>query len=146
MAGIHFSFLEFPSLIRLNMGISERLDENRSESFTILFCDFSDLDKEIIKESLQNVLRASDSIVHFDQFYFFVLPYTDKYGATIVKNMFEEFFNVYIRSVSISYPINGETVEEILVALQAKAKKEHDIYLECLDMTEKVQEKLSPNY
>ncbi len=141
MAGIHFSFMEFPSLIELNIGIAERLDENRAESFTVLFCDFSDVENDTIKECLQNVLRASDSIVHYDQLYFFVLPYTDKYGATIVKNMFEEFFNIYIRSATASYPIDGEHARELFDALQTKTKKEHNIYLECLDKTEIVTEK-----
>ncbi|MBN2897026.1 MAG: hypothetical protein JXK05_14175 [Campylobacterales bacterium] len=142
MAGIHFSFAEFPSLVSLNIGIAERLDENRAESMTILFCDFSDATAESIKESLQGILRSSDSIVHFDRYYFFVLPYTDKYGATVVKNMFEEFFNVYVRSVTVSYPIDGESASELFDAIRAKTQKEHNIYLECLDMTEKVAQKL----
>jgi hypothetical protein len=143
MAGIHFSFMEFPSLIQLNMGISERLDENRSESFTILFCDFNDVEAEVIHESLQHILRASDTIVHYDKYYFFVLPYTDKYGATIVKNMFEEFFTVYIRAASASYPADGENVSELLAAIQTRSQQEHGIYLECLDIVEGVSAKLN---
>jgi hypothetical protein len=133
MAGVNFSFINFPSLLKLNMGISERLDENRSESFTLLFCDFSDVEMETIEACLEQILRTSDSIVHYDHYYFFVLPYTDKYGATIVKNMFEEFFDIYIRASAVSYPISGENPHELLEALQAKIKKEHNIYLECLD-------------
>jgi hypothetical protein len=133
MAGVNFSFINFPSLLKLNMGISERLDENRSESFTLLFCDFSDVEMETIEACLEQILRTSDSIVHYDHYYFFVLPYTDKYGATIVKNMFEEFFDIYIRASTVSYPISGENPHELLEALQAKIKKEYNIYLECLD-------------
>lgn len=133
MAGVSFSFIDFPGLIRLNMGIAQRLDENRAESFTLVFCDFSDIDSEIISECLDNILRTSDAIVHYDKYYFFLLPYTDKYGGTIVKNMFEEFFNVYIRSAAASYPINGENPQELLEALQANTYKDHNIYLECLD-------------
>jgi hypothetical protein len=133
MSGVSFSFMDFPSLIQLNMGIANRLDENRAESFTLIFCDFSDVETEIIKECLDNILRTSDAIVHYDKYYFFLLPYTDKYGGTIVKNMFEEFFNVYIRYTSVSYPINGENPQELLEALQAKTHKDHSIYLECLD-------------
>ena len=133
MAGISFSFVNFSSLIQLNIGIAERLDENRAESFTVLFADFSSVDSEVIGECLSNVLRTSDAIVHCDNYYFFVLPYTDKYGATIVKNMLEEFFNVYIRSSLVSYPINGENSIELLEAIQSKVKKEHNIYLDCLD-------------
>ncbi|MEA3523715.1 MAG: hypothetical protein U9R50_12180 [Campylobacterota bacterium] len=133
MAGVNFSFMNFPSLIQLNIGISERLDENRSESFTLLFCDFSDIETDTIQECLKQILRTSDAVVHNDHYYFFVLPYTDKYGATIVKNTFEEFFNVYIRASAVSYPVNGENSHELFEALQAKTKKEHNLYLDCLD-------------
>lgn len=133
MAGITFSFVNFPSLIQLNMGISERLDENRAESFTLLFTDFSQIQSDVIEACLRDILRTSDAIVHYDHYYFFVLPYTDKYGSGIVKNMFEEFFSVDIRSSAISYPIDGENAHELLEAMQAKVQKEHGIYLECLD-------------
>jgi hypothetical protein len=133
MAGVRFSYDNFSSLINLYKGIADRLDENRSESFTILYCDFSKLDEEIISESLTNVLRASDAIVNSSKDYFFILPYTDKYGSTIVKNMFEEFFNVYIPSSEVSYPINGETSDELFESLQAGIKKTFDKYLDCLD-------------
>ena len=91
MAGIHFSFDNFKQLMQLNIGISERLDENRAESFTLLYCDFSGISEEIVDASLLQILRTSDSIVNHEGDYFFVLPYTDKYGAEIVKTMFDEF-------------------------------------------------------
>jgi hypothetical protein len=135
MAGVHFSFYDFPSLLQLNMGISERLDENRKESFTVLYCDFSDLSKEIITQSLEQVLRDSDAIVHYDQHYFFVLLYTDKYGAMIVKDMFEEFFDTQIPSSEVSYPADGDSPGELLETLHAKV---YNLYTADLDF-------LSPN-
>ena len=87
MAGVLFSFYNFASLIDLNIGISDRLDENRSESFTILFCDFSKISQELIDTNLPSLLRTSDSIVHNEHHYFFVMPYTDRYGCGIVKKM-----------------------------------------------------------
>lgn len=133
MAGVHFSFYDFPSLIQLNMGIADRLDENRKESFTVLFCDFSKLSKKMISASLEQILRGSDSIVHYDNYYFFVLPYTDKYGAVIVKNMFEDFFDTYIPSAEVSYPVNGETPNEMIESLQVQVKKLHNNDLDFLD-------------
>ena len=133
MAGIHFSFYDFTPLTQLNIGIADRLDDNRKESFTILFCDFSALSKEVITQSMEQVLRTSDAIVHYDNYYFFFLPYTDKYGAVIVKNMFEEFFDTYIPSAEVSYPVNGDTPTELFESLQVGAKKLHNLDLEFLD-------------
>lgn len=118
MAGIHFSFENFEQLLQLNIGISERLDENRAESFTLLYCDFSGIDKELIKNSLETTLRTSDSIVNSGSDYFFVLPYTDKYGAEIVKKMFDEFFAKFLPAFLISYPVDGETPKELMETLQ----------------------------
>lgn len=71
MAGIHFSFDNFEQLLALNMGISDRLDENRAESFTLLYCDFSTLSAEVVSASLEQILRTSDSIVNHEGDYFF---------------------------------------------------------------------------
>jgi hypothetical protein len=118
MAGIHFSFDNFKQLMELNIGISDRLDENRAESFTLLYCDFSGIDQEIVDSSLLDILRTSDSIVNHGSDYFFVLPYTDKYGAEIVKKMFDEFFEKYLDAFLLSYPADGETAEEIFSTMQ----------------------------
>ncbi len=133
MAGIHFSFDNFKQLLNLNIGISDRLDENRAESFTLLYCDFSGIDEEVVKSSLEDILRTSDSIVNHEANYFFVLPYTDKYGADIVKKMFDEFFAKYLNSFVLSYPADGETPEEILGMLQDSVSLFYKNDLNCLD-------------
>lgn len=132
MAGVNFSFFNFTALIDLNIGIANRLDENRSESFTILFCDFSAFSHPTIEANLPNLLRTSDSIVHHEYHYFFVMPYTDRYGTGIVKRMFEEMFSAVIPSAAVCYPANGENPAELLEALHAEAKKLHRIDLDCL--------------
>lgn len=118
MAGVHFSFDNFKQLIDLTIGIADRLDENRAESFTILYCDFSTVKKDVIDTSLEEVLRTSDSIVNHDKDYFFVLPYTDSYGAKIVKGMFDEFFSRDIESYAVHYPKDGESPKALLGDLQ----------------------------
>jgi len=133
MAGVHFDFSNLKANIQLNIGIADRLDENRVESFTILFCDFSKLSEDIITNSLEEVLRSSDSIITHEGYYFFVLPYTDKYGANIVKKMFEEFFDISVASEVISYPVDGEAPQELLTALQSKINQTHHYDMECLD-------------
>jgi hypothetical protein len=122
----------FSSLIELNIGISNRLDENRSESFTILFCDFSGISQSSIDTNLPSLLRTSDSIIHYEQYYFFVMPYTDRFGTGIVKRMIEEVFATPIPSAAVCYPSNGENAAELLESLHAEAKKIHHIDLDCL--------------
>lgn len=133
MAGIHFGFDNFRQLLDLNIGIAERLDENRAESFTILYCDFSTVPQLIIDSSLTEVLRMSDSIVNSKSEYFFVLPYTDKYGAEIVKNMFSEFFAKDLNTFMISYPKDGETTEHLIEELKDNISVKFGKDLECLD-------------
>jgi hypothetical protein len=132
MAGVLFSFYNFASLIDLNIGISDRLDENRSESFTILFCDFSKISQELIDTNLPSLLRTSDSIVHWEHYYFFVMPYTDRYGCGIVKRMIEDLFARSIPSAAVCYPSNGENAPELLESLHLEVKKLHKIDLDCL--------------
>lgn len=132
MAGVTFSFDNFTALIDLNIGIASRLDENRSESFTILFCDLTGVAREVIEENLLSLLRTSDSIVHYEQYYFFVMPYTDRYGTGIVKRMFDEVFAYTVPSSAVCYPINGENPTELLESLHAEAKKMHRLDLDCL--------------
>ncbi|HEX5711650.1 MAG TPA: hypothetical protein VFX68_09920 [Sulfuricurvum sp.] len=132
MAGVVFSFDNFTALIDLNIGIASRLDENRSESFTILFCDFSGMAQNAIDTNLTSLLRTSDSIVHYQQYYFFVMPYTDRYGTGIVKRMFDDTFSTTIRSSAVCYPVNGENSGELFESLHAEAKKMHRIDLDCL--------------
>ncbi len=138
MAGIHFTFDNFKELMHLNIGISDRLDENRAESFTLLYCDFSGISLEVIDASLAEILRASDSIVNEGSDYFFVLPYTDKYGTDIVKTMFDEFFAKYLNSFMLSYPADGESPEEIFSNMQDSVSTFLKKDLHCLDRFAKV--------
>jgi hypothetical protein len=133
MAGIHFSFENFKQLMELNIGISDRLDENRAESFTLLYCDFSGISPEIVDDSLSQILRNSDAIVNYENDYFFVLPYTDKYGAEIVKKMFDEFFAKFLNSFLLSYPADGETPEDIFGNMQDSVSVFYKQDLHCLD-------------
>ena len=133
MAGVHFSFDNFRELLLLNIGIADRLDENRAESLTLLYCDFSSIASDIIKMSVEQILRDSDSISNSESDYFFVLPYTDKYGAEIVRKMFEDFFAKDIDSFVVSYPVDGKTPKELLKELQNTVSLNTENDLECID-------------
>lgn len=118
MAGVTFTFNNVESLLELNIGIAQRLDENRAESFTLLYCDFNDISMENVTDALASTLRKSDSVLHYDRDYFFVLPYTDKYGAEVVKQIFEDIFEQKIPSFMVSYPVDGESAKELLGMVQ----------------------------
>jgi hypothetical protein len=133
MAGVHFNFESFKELMQLNIGISNRLDQNRAESFTMLYCDFSEIPKDVVEASLKQILRTSDSIVNHEGDYFFILPYTDKYGAEIVKKMFDEFFSKFLKAFLLSYPADGENAEELFSTMQDSTSLFLKNELHCLD-------------
>ena len=133
MASIRFNFSELKSILKLNIGIAERIDENRAESFTVLFLDLSEMDREIIDKSLEQLLRDCDSIISYENYYFFILPYTDKYGSLVVKNMFEEFFDKPLPAIEVAYPVDGESVSELLASIQLMAKTSLSLELHFLD-------------
>ena len=123
MAGVHFNYDSFKQLLRLSIGIAGRLDENRAESLTVLYCDFTEIDDIDVENSLQEVLRNSDSIVNHGNDFYFVFTYTDKYGAEIVKKMFKDFFDKDFPNMLVSYPVDGENAEELTDFLQNSVKK-----------------------
>lgn len=133
MAGVHFGFDNFKQLMDLTIGLAQRLDENRAESFTLLYCDFSKVKQSVIDSSLEQILRDSDAIVNDKSDYFFVLPYTDKYGAQTVKKMFEEFFAQEFDTHMVSYPIDGERAESLLLELRDSVSAKYKNDLRCLD-------------
>lgn len=133
MAGIHFGFDNFRQLLDLSIGLAQRLDENRAESFTLLYCNFSAFNQSVIDSSLEQILRNSDAIVNSNSDYFFVLPHTDKYGAGIVKNMFVEFFAKDLNSFMVSYPIDGERSEVLISELRDIVSATYKNDLRCLD-------------
>ena len=133
MAGIHFGFDNFRQLLDLSIGLAQRLDENRAESFTLLYCDFSSVESSVIKSSLEQILRNSDAIVNSGPDYFFLLPYTDKYGARIVKDMFEEFFARDLNNYMVSYPVDGESSRALVEELANNISAAHKKDLKCLD-------------
>lgn len=133
MAGVHFGFDNFKQLLDLTIGLTKRLDENRAESFTILYCNFPATKNSVIDSSLEHILRDSDAIVNDKADYFFVLPYTDKYGAEIVKKMLIEFFAVELKTHMVSYPIDGEKSRDLILELRDSVSLKYKNDLRCLD-------------
>ena len=70
------------------------------------------------------------------------MPYTDKIEADIVKKMFEKFFDLEIKSHTLSYPIDGETSEDLLELMQNSVSTKHAIDLVYLDDFYMINEEL----
>jgi len=130
---VPFSFYNFTGLVDLHRGIVDRQNDTRLEAFSILYCDFTGFDKDEIDQSLQQVVRASDSYVHNDSNYFFILYQTDMYGGTIVADMFVDFFGKEFKHHHICFPKHGENTQELFDSLQVQVKNTLKIDLECLD-------------
>lgn len=133
MAGIKFPFKEIVPLLTLSIGLARRIDENRAESLAVLYCNFGNFKQELITASLEQILRSCDAMVNYENHYFFILQYTDRYGATIVKDMFEEFFASTIQSYTTCYPIDGEDALTLLEDIQATVSKDLSLDLLFLD-------------
>jgi hypothetical protein len=133
MAGVKFHFKDIVPLLTLSIGLAQRVEDNRAESMTVLYCNFTDFSSDLISSSLEQALRSSDAILNYENHYFFILQYTDKYGATIVKGMFEEFFASYIESTVASYPIDGEDAYTLLADIQSSVSKNFSTDLLFLD-------------
>lgn len=85
---ILFSFYNFSGLVDLHRGIVERLDDAKSKAFSILYCDFTELDQSNIEDSLEEVLRFCDAYVHNDNHYFFSsVPDRHIWGRSCSKNV-----------------------------------------------------------
>ena len=133
MAGIHFLFEDFKNLIDLNIGLFERIDDNSTESFTIVHCDFYDIKSDSLQEAVENIFRTTDSIVNYKSDYFFILPYTDKIGANKVKKMIQEFYERNLDFCMVSYPKDGENSQTLLEELRVVASSKYKNDLRCLD-------------
>lgn len=133
MAGILFPFNSLRPLIDLHVGIADRLDDNRAESFTLFYCNFGVLDEHVVESSLEQFLRTSDAYAKQDGHYFFLFPFTDKYGTTTVRGMFEEFFDVALIASEVSYPTDGDNTQELLKELQTQLSSAYQLTLPTID-------------
>lgn len=129
---VHFSFFNFVKLIEYNIGIAERFDSNTKEEFTILFVDFGDIDTRYVKESLEKVLRGSDVVVNYENYYFFILQATDKFGGEQVVKLFEDFLNATLNVYTVSYTEDGESEDALISSLLNGVYNKHAIDLEFL--------------
>lgn len=83
-----------------------------------MHCDLSGIDTKVVKEFVKTVLRESDIATNYKDDYFFILPLTDKYGATFVLEMIAEFFDREVSTALVEYPKDADTAEAMIERLQ----------------------------
>ncbi len=113
MPGVKFIFDDFKNLINHHIGIIERYS-NDSQKFSIVFMYAKNLDSDMVRDSLEFVLRESDAIFYMHECYFMLMPYTDKKGAQIVQKGHQDFLGGEVDSDIVTFPDDGRTVEELL--------------------------------
>lgn len=133
MAAVVFSLKNLASLIQLNIGFAERFDERHIESFTLIYMRLIGLKHDIEPLEIASIMRETDAFALHDRHLFMTLPFTDKYGAVVVKNMLEEMINEPIASIEVSFPSDGDTPSEMLQSIQAQSIQRFNEALEFLD-------------
>jgi len=93
-----------------------------------------DLEKKY-PEELHKVMRDTDTIVSLSPSeYLFILPFTDKNGTTTIRKKIHQLFNALITNNekenllmvvgASTYPVEGETTDELILKLEENFKKQ----------------------
>lgn len=113
MAGVYFDKASFTSLIKHYIGVVDRYDFESKNEFSIVCFEAKDKAQEIIKRALSKILRQSDAISSNGDKYYLLLPHTDSSGAVVIMKNISEFIGEELRSIVISYPKDGLSLNEI---------------------------------
>lgn len=127
MAGLHFPYTTFETLIKHHAGILERYDRQNESKFSIMMFPLKDHEQEKLTKALEEVLRESDAVTVHDGYYYLVLPQTDMPGALRVKNVFVEQLGKSINEVIVTYRDDGINADEIVTKLKDYAQETYGI-------------------
>ncbi|MDR3347152.1 MAG: hypothetical protein LBN32_00920 [Helicobacteraceae bacterium] len=111
MAGQIFAFDDFRVFIRHEIGEMQRLLEDQRK-ITVMF--FEHGESERVLNVLIESLRTSDVVFYRMDYFFVVMPLTDKEGAMHVARNLEDFFGEDVRDVNATWPEDGKTENELL--------------------------------
>ena len=119
-----FSFNDFEKFVFQQVAVLERYKADRSAKLSILFLRLEGAETDQVCRLLEGSLRQSDAIFTKDEYYFLVLPNTDKEGALHIINVLQDFFKKEIPEVIITYPEEASSSKEMLEKLVYYAKEE----------------------
>ncbi len=93
------------------------------DNITLAVVPMSFSQPDVAVEAVKKVLRDSDVIFPGKGYLMFLLPGTDEAGAIHILEGVSEFMGEGLKFAYAVYPQDGETPEELIDYLKAKAKK-----------------------
>ena len=114
MSGIYFDKGSLDALIEHHIGVINRYGFERNEVFSVVVLECKDLLLGSISGAFKKILRESDAIINDGEYYFLILPSTNKDGALTLVNSILEYLGVVIRFKVLSYPTDGFNGTELI--------------------------------
>jgi hypothetical protein len=128
MAGIYFNYDDLYSLIKHEIALHDRFDNEFGDAFSIIFFKAKDSDSNSIATIFQRMLRQTDAIFHRDSNYFILLSKTDYNGGYAVLQGIHEFFGrEEMRECIVTFSDDGASALELVTKLKQSIKKWYDL-------------------
>jgi len=128
MSGQRFSFDDFHSLLRMEVGRGRRVKEVPYR-FSLLYFQLHET-PEMVQDVAKEMLRQSDAVFHRKEHFFLILPETDKEGALHIPRLLEEYFKRPVFDSAVTFPEDGDTEEDLVATLADQARSVHGVALE----------------
>ncbi len=126
---LEISFVDFKQFIQFELSQIERFGCPDCFSVGFLKPEKSEMFEEL-KNVVKETLRKTDVLSTYNDSIFVILPGTDSKGAEFISRAIFDFFNGEVIEVYVEYPDDGKNLEEILTALDKKARKKFGYILE----------------
>ena len=129
MSATIFSFKDFYSFIERELARITRYDLEQRERISIVFVQTSKKFKEEAMTILKNNLRKSDALFEKNGLIFLLLSNTGRMGSLHIDEIMKEFFDDNIVCSIVSYPEDGDNLNDLIEMLKKLVKDEYDIDL-----------------
>jgi hypothetical protein len=130
MAANQFAFHDFPKTFERELGRIKRYNYNSLEKLSLMYMHFSVSDIPIVLSILPENLRSSDAIYQRGSHFFLLLPHTSREGALHVQNVITDILENSFKTVVVSFPEDGESVNDLFEMMEHTADEEYEISIE----------------
>jgi len=133
MAGVYFNYDDLYSLVKHEIAMYNRFDNEFGATFSIVYFKAKITDSSSIATILQRMLRETDAVFQKDGHYFLLLSKTDYNGGyAVLKGVHEFFGRKEIRECIVSFSDDGKKALELMGTLKASIKKWYDFDVDIL--------------